>query len=81
VNRIQLNRLESGIKEMQELLRELRKDDDLKELLKLYRRPGWTTPAEYALVQGLTNSIVLQLKNVSKLKAVLVKGSRLVSTA
>jgi hypothetical protein len=48
---------------------------DLKELIILIRKPGWTTPAEFMLVSSVVESMIAQ----AGLKQVLVKGSRAVS--
>lgn len=51
--------------------------DDLEELrLKIIPRPGWTTPAEFLLVQGAINALRNQVEGALALKGVVMDASR-----
>ena len=58
--------------------RALQKKDtnDLKQLLKTIRRPGFTTPAELQFALGIVESLTSQVKVITQLRGVLVKGIR-----
>jgi len=50
-------------------------DADLIKMLKIIRRPGWTTPAESTLVEGILESMIAQVKAVKQLGGALTEGS------
>jgi hypothetical protein len=56
------------------------KSAELKQLLLIIRRPGWTTPAELAFASGIVAAMLGQAKALKQLQAVLLKGSRAVNT-
>ena len=70
--------LEKKVTALSNALAKLGKGTDLKDLILILRRPGWTTPAEYFLVDGLLNNLNTQVANVAQLKADLVRGSKMV---
>jgi hypothetical protein len=49
---------------------------DIKELLRIIHRPGWTTIAELTLVHGIVDSMNAHIEAIAGLKASLVKGSQ-----
>lgn len=51
---------------------------DFDELLRIWRHPGWTTPAELYFASGLLDAMVAQIKPVIDLKAMLLNGSEAV---
>jgi hypothetical protein len=71
-----LGRLERQITDLSKALKSLSDDQDLVELLKIIKRPGWTTPAEFVFVTGIAESLSVQVKAVQSLKKILVNGSR-----
>ena len=73
-----LDKLGDKLKDLDTLLGRLAAAERRRELIKLIKVPGWTTPAEYLLVSGIVDSIVAQLKVLDKLEANLLEGSRLV---
>jgi hypothetical protein len=52
---------------------------DLKKLILLMRRPGWTTPAEFAFAAGLVDSLIAQTEVVAGMTRVLLAGSKAVA--
>lgn len=71
-----LGRLEKQITDLSKALKSLSDDQDLVELLKIIKRPGWTTPAEFVFVTGIAENLSVQIKAAQALKRVLVSGSR-----
>ena len=76
----QLNHLDARIKDLSQGLKHLADDKDLTELLRIIRKPGWTTPAEIAFAGGIVDSMLEHTKALEGLKRVLVVGSRAVAT-
>lgn len=70
--------LEKDIKTLRVNLQKLAEDQDLEELINTIRRPGWTTPAEFRLVRGLTKGLIDQTNALLDMKTSLVEGSRAV---
>ena len=44
-----------------------------------WRRPGWTTPAEFLLVSTILDSMAAHVDALAGMKAGLIKGSRAVT--
>ena len=44
----------------------------------IFRRPGWTTPAEFIFASGILASMLDQTETLEKLKKQLVEGSNAV---
>jgi hypothetical protein len=74
-----LAQLEKQIKEVRSTLKNLADDQGFTEMLVMIHRPGWTTPAEAALVNGILDSMNMQATALVRLKQNLLEGSRLVS--
>ncbi len=67
--------LEERATEFQRLVLDL---DDFEELFRIWRQPGWTTPAELYFASGLLDVMVAQIKIVADMKATLLNGSEAV---
>jgi len=50
--------------------------DSSEELLKIIRRPGWTTPAEYLLTNAYLESVLETVRNVKQQIGVVVQASK-----
>jgi hypothetical protein len=68
-------RLERAASIVQENLKQL---VDFEELIPIWRRPGWTTPAEFLLVEGMMNSLVALSGQMLEMKQIVLEGSRAV---
>ncbi|HEY3017449.1 MAG TPA: hypothetical protein VGJ23_01320 [Gaiellaceae bacterium] len=68
--------LEGNIKALQEAVRVLATDDEYLELLKIIHFPGYTTPAEFQLVNAVVKSMQVQVRELTGLKKTLVSASR-----
>jgi hypothetical protein len=79
MHKVDIGRLEKSIGGVRERLDVLAQGDDFEELIKIIRRPGWTTPAEFRLVHGIVETIGRQVAVIEHLKTELLESSRLVS--
>lgn len=68
--------LENRIKTLDSALNALRLREELKALLLIIRRPGWTTPAELYFAGQLVEGMIAQVQVLGKLKDGLISGSR-----
>ncbi|HSW99728.1 MAG TPA: hypothetical protein VLH38_01700 [Patescibacteria group bacterium] len=73
-----LDKLAGKLKDLDLLLGRLAAAERRRELIKLIKVPGWTTPAEYILVSSIVDSITAHLQVIDKLETGLLEGSRLV---
>ena len=71
--------LEKKITDLSKALANLDSSADLKKLILLIRRPGWTTPAEFAFAVGLVDSLLAQTKVVASTTNALLAASKLVA--
>lgn len=76
---LDVGRLEKHISTVRERLEVVAQGDDFEELIKIIRRPGWTTPAEFRLVLGIVETIGRQVDVIEHLKTGLLEGSRQVA--
>ncbi|MEO8748095.1 MAG: hypothetical protein ABI379_10650 [Rhodanobacter sp.] len=72
--------LDKQITELSDALAHLGKGTDLKELLRIIRFPGWTTPAEFAFSIAIVDSMRIQVNALMNLNTQLLAASRLVAT-
>jgi len=72
--------LDKKITELSDALAHLGKGTDLKELLRIIRFPGYTTPAEFALTVAIIDSMQSHVKALSSLNTQLLTASKLVIT-
>jgi len=79
-HKVDLDRLEKGIRALRDVFAQLGKGDDLQELALIIRRPGWTTPAEMFFASGLVESMLGHAQALNQLRGVLLKGAAAVST-
>jgi hypothetical protein len=68
--------LEARVKELRDGVTKMAQGKDHEEFLRLIRRPGWTTPAEAALVSGILDAMVGQMKAMQDLHQALMAGAR-----
>ena len=54
-------------------------DLDFRKLILEWRRPGWTTPAEFIFVSAIVDSLAAHTAALTKLKGDLIKGSKAVT--
>ena len=72
--------LDRKITDLSNALAHLGKGTDLKELIKIIRFPGWTTPAEFAFATALIDSMQAHANALDSLNTQLLAASKLVSS-
>jgi hypothetical protein len=75
-----VGQLEKHIEQVQDRLRALADEDRFAELIRIIRNPGWTTPAEFQLVNIGVEIVGRQLDLVEQLSVGLLEGAEKVST-
>lgn len=73
-HKIDIDLLDKKVDVISDLLAKLSSEDDLRRLVREWRRPGWTTPAEYILVAGMLDSFQRQVSGIVDMKQDLFKG-------
>ena len=73
-----IHSLEKKIKTLSSNLESLSDTSDMRELIRIIRFPGWTTPAEWILVNGVLDSIQGQVNSLKESRKVLLAGSKAV---
>jgi len=71
--------LERRIDELRQNLTALAEGQDLAELIRQIRKPGYTTPAEFTLVLGIVEGLNVQTRALAELKRTLLVGSEKVA--
>lgn len=79
-NGAQIDRLEKKITALSKALANLGSADDLRELIRIIRFPGWTTPAEYTLVIATVDAMTRHAQVLTKMRTALLRGSKQVAT-
>ena len=73
-------RLEKKVTDVSKALAHLSSGDDLRKLILLIRKPGWTTPAEFAFAFGIADAMLAQVQVLGDLRTALVRGGGLVAS-
>lgn len=71
-----LRQLEKQITTLSDALARLGRGTTLADLLKIIRKPGWTTPAELAFLRTGLNAMQNQVAAIGKLQDELVAASK-----
>ena len=74
-HKIDIDKLDKKVDVISDMLAKLSNEDDLRKLVREWRRPGWTTPAEYVFVTAVLDSFSHQLKGLLELKSDLIQGA------
>ena len=75
---VHIEKLHVQLRDTQEALRALVDDVTLEELIPIWKRPGWTTPAEYFFVSRALQQVHDAALGLQENVRSLVKGSDLV---
>jgi len=70
-----IRRFDNKVNEMRRAFAALPAQDSFDTLLQYIHRPGWTTPAESILFEGLVDSIVRQTQQLGQLHGQLMAGA------
>jgi hypothetical protein len=73
-------RLEAKARRIQGGLAILANDRVWRELIPIWRRPGWTTPAEFYLVSAALDGMLAQTKVLAGMRQMVLRGSRAVKS-
>jgi len=73
-----LDMLGRKITSLDELLKRLSAAERRRQLIKIIKQPGWTTPAEFRLVEVVVDHLSSQLKVLEKLETQLLDASQMV---
>lgn len=70
--------LDEKISDLSDALAHLGKGTDLVELLRIIRKPGWTTPAEFRFSVALVETMKLQVDGLKQTSARLLEAAKVV---
>lgn len=73
-----VEKLEKQVGQLRDILRELNDKLSLDEFLTIIHRPGWTTIAEWKLVEGGLDSMIAMAVALNDLKLSILAGARAV---
>lgn len=76
--KVQLDKLDKKITALSDALAKLGRGTTLQDLLKIIRKPGWTTPAELAFANTIVDALTAQVGALDKLATSLTKSAALV---
>jgi len=76
----QIKKVEAEVTALSDALAHLGKGEDIRELLKIIRFPGYTTPAEMLFTLGLVKSVKAQTKVLAETMADLMAAAKQVAT-
>jgi hypothetical protein len=71
-----VGQLERSIEQVQVRLRTLVDEDRFAELIRVIKKPGWTTPAEFYLVNTTVEIAARQIEIIDQLSIGLLEGSQ-----
>ena len=73
-----LDKLARSLKNLDTVLGKYAAAERRRELIKIIKVPGWTTPAEFLLVSSIVENVTAQLKVLERLETDLLKAAKLV---
>jgi hypothetical protein len=71
-----VGQLERNIEQVQVRLRALVDEDRFAELIRFIKKPGWTTPAEFYLVNTTVEIAARQIEIIDQLSIGLLEGAQ-----
>jgi len=74
-----IKRLEKKVTSVSNALARLNNAADFRRLILEWRRPGWTTPAEFLFASTIVDSMAAHVAVLANLKGGLIKGSKAVT--
>jgi hypothetical protein len=69
-------KLDKKISALSNVLAKLGKGTDLKDLILIIRKPGWTTPAELAFTTAMLDAVTAQAVQLDRLASAMVKAAK-----
>jgi hypothetical protein len=71
--------IDKKVTALSDALANLGKGTDLKELLRIIRFPGWTTPAEFAMMSAMLDSMNAQAAQLQKFQSAMLGAAKKVA--
>jgi hypothetical protein len=71
--------IEKKVTELSDALAHLGRGTSLRELIKIIKNPGWTTPAEFLMTIGMLDAISIHANAIESLGKQLVKAAKQVN--
>lgn len=68
--------IEKKVTALSDALARLSSAEDLRELLKIIKNPGWTTPAEFVFTTSILDSLESQARSMAEQTRQLVNAAR-----
>jgi hypothetical protein len=78
-HKAEIKTLEKKMSSISNALAKLGSAEDLRKLILEWRRPGWTTPAEFIFVSAIVDSMAANVETLGNLKRELLRGSKAVT--
>jgi hypothetical protein len=78
-HKVDIAGLEKKVTALSDALARLSQTEDLKHLILVMKKPGWTTPAEFLFASSIIDALQSQVASLANLKSSLVKGSEAVA--
>ena len=78
-HKAEIKGLEKKMSSISNALAKLGSAEDLRKLILEWRRPGWTTPAEFIFVSAIVDSMAANVETPGNLKRELLRGSKAVT--
>lgn len=78
-HKVEIKGLEKKMSSISNALAKLGSAEDLRKLILEWRRPGWTTPAEFIFVSAIVDSMAANVETLGNLKRELLRGSKAVT--
>ena len=75
-HKIDIEKLDKKVDIISDLLANLGDKEDFRRLIQEWRRPGWTTPAEFLLVSAALDNFTYSAKGLVNMKNDLMEGTR-----
>lgn len=76
MDRESIDALESTLRQLQDAVKDLGNSSDIDELLLVIHNQGWTTTLDHFFVTNIAEALTQQLRTASRMKQVLIAGSR-----
>ena len=77
-HKLEIRKFEKSITALSDALAHLGKGTDLRDLIMIIRKPGWTTPAELLYATSIVDAMSAQVATLERLQTNLLRASKMV---
>lgn len=77
-HKLEIRKFEKSITALSDALAHLGKGTDLRDLIMIIRKPGWTTPAELLYATSIVETMSAQVATLERLQNNLLRASKMV---